>query len=366
MLVIVNLFRRFPRYATNYIHLCTSIEILISSSVSTQLTSRSDRVFFDDYIMWIKAVLIFCILNIIIENINANLITALKHEKCDKQNIVFEKEAEENQIGSGNHNETEMNYCDYINHKKLEELNVYKMTKYHGFLSKKHFEVNASDLRLKVDNDKDIEYTYVKFSTKNRATNTLKKYYFTNTVIIIGLYFVIKRIYSNYKFYIIKIWFCGGICGKELARDDLAKFDAFIAYCHLDLELVAQYVEKLENGARKYKLCFYHRDWLPGESISDCILQTIEESKRIIIIMTKQFIESPWGRFEFRSAIRATSVHKLKRLIVILYPGVDMNNLDSELKAYMKYNTYLRRDDPHFWRKLLYAMPQRPGSETHF
>ncbi|KAH8310541.1 hypothetical protein KR044_001845 [Drosophila immigrans] len=73
--------------------------------------------------------------------------------------------------------------------------------------------------------------------------------------------------------------------------------------------------------------------------------------------MTEHFISSSWGRFEFRSAIKANSENKNKRLIVILYPNVDTENLDSELKSYLKYNTYLTRDDPHFWRKLMFAMP---------
>ncbi|XP_064554153.1 protein toll-like [Drosophila montana] len=79
--------------------------------------------------------------------------------------------------------------------------------------------------------------------------------------------------------------------------------------------------------------------------------------------MTKNFKESSWGRFEFRMAIQATSIDRYKRLIIIVYPEVeDFNDLDSELKTYMKLNTYLRRDDPQFWRKLIYAMPHNHGS----
>ncbi|KAM8714921.1 hypothetical protein ACLKA7_002035 [Drosophila subpalustris] len=115
----------------------------------------------------------------------------------------------------------------------------------------------------------------------------------------------------------------------------------------LDLQLVGEYVEKLERGPREYRLCFYQRDWLVGQSIPACILNSINDSKRVIILMTNNFINSSWGLFEFRSAIRASSMDKDKRLIVILYPGVDLDKLDPELKLYMKFNTYLRRDDPH-------------------
>jgi len=79
--------------------------------------------------------------------------------------------------------------------------------------------------------------------------------------------------------------------------------------------------------------------------------------------MTKDFVKSSWGRFELRLAIQAASIDKNKRLIVILYPGVEIDNLDSELRLYMKFNTYLKRDDPHFWTKLIYAIGQ-PVEDT--
>lgn len=138
------------------------------------------------------------------------------------------------------------------------------------------------------------------------------------------------------------------------------RFDGFLAFCHKNFDLVNEYVEQLENGPREFKLCFYQRDWAIGHSIPDCILRSIEDSRRIILLMTNQFIESSWGTFEFRTAIKATSMNTNKRLIIIVYPDVKtFDGLDSELKLYMKYNLYLRRDDPQFWKKLIYWMPYK-------
>ncbi|KAH8312602.1 hypothetical protein KR044_011645, partial [Drosophila immigrans] len=178
-----------------------------------------------------------------------------------------------------------------------------------------------------------------------------------NTVLIIILF-----VYFRYKPLILLWLYENGYCLRWISRPEpdegiVMKNDAFIAFCNKDLERAEEFVEALENGAKKYKVCYYHRDWLPGQLIPACILTSIEESRRTIILMTEHFISSSWGRFEFRSAIKANSENKKKRLIVILYPNVDTENLDTELKSYLKYNTYLSREDPHFWRKLMFAMP---------
>lgn len=146
----------------------------------------------------------------------------------------------------------------------------------------------------------------------------------------------------------------------DRSEEEHQRYDAFLTFSHENLNLVKEFVERLENGQKKFKLCFYQRDWRIGESIPGCILQSIEDSRRIIVLMTPEFLKSSWGTFEFRTAIRATSVDRDKRLIIIVYPEVeDFRNLDSELRIYMKYNTYLRRDDPLFWRKLINVMPQK-------
>lgn len=138
------------------------------------------------------------------------------------------------------------------------------------------------------------------------------------------------------------------------------KFDAFLAFSHKNLDLLDEYVRELENKRYQFRMCFYHRDWLIRESITQCILQSIEDSQRTIVLLTKEFLSSSWGKFEFHTAVKATSMDRNKRLIIILYPEVeDFSMLNKELRAYMKINTYLRRDDPLFWRKLIYAMPHK-------
>lgn len=194
--------------------------------------------------------------------------------------------------------------------------------------------------------------------TQNVLCGSSSDSIFIYLILFYAVILVITIILFRYKNFILMWLYEKGIEVHPEPEDDL-KFDAFIAYSSNDMNLINNYVEKLENGDRKYKLCIYHRDFPIGQYISECILKAIADSRRIIILLTKDFIESPWGRFEFHTAMQAVSKHKRKRLIVIKYPDADISRLDSQLQFFMKLNIYLPQDHPHFWRKLMFSMPHR-------
>lgn len=185
-------------------------------------------------------------------------------------------------------------------------------------------------------------------------------YYLTLAIsLIILIIFVNFLVWFRHP---ILIWFYEhDICLSLAARQEIdqkKKFDAFLCFTHKDEDLVGEFVERLETCRPRFTLCFYLRDWLLGVSIPDCITRSVKDSRRIIILMTNNFLKSTWGRLEFRLALHATSQDRCKRLIVVLYPEVkNFDDLDSELRTYMVFNTYLKRSDPNFWNKLIYSMP---------
>ncbi|ALC39511.1 Tehao [Drosophila busckii] len=177
-------------------------------------------------------------------------------------------------------------------------------------------------------------------------------------VIFVCLLSVVYLIYQQE----LRIWLYNhNLCLWWVSEEELDKdktYDAFISYSHKDEPLVAELLPQLEHGLHAFRVCLHGRDWLVGDCIPEQIVRTVNESKRVIIVLSQHFIDSVWARMEFRIAYQATLQDKRKRIIIILYKELQhFHGIDSELRAYLKLNTYLKWGDPLFWSKLLYAMP---------
>ncbi|XP_057337981.1 protein toll-like [Microplitis mediator] len=152
-------------------------------------------------------------------------------------------------------------------------------------------------------------------------------------------------------------WCLGFVTEEELDKDKI--FDAFISFSHKDEEFIAyELVPKLRQGPNPLKLCVNYHSWVAGEWVPQQISKSVDQSRRIIIVLSPNYLDSIWGKLEFRAAHNRALDEGRARVIVILYGGIQPSDIaDPELKAYLNMNTYVQWEDPWFWDKLRYALP---------
>ncbi|KAL3286152.1 hypothetical protein HHI36_000664 [Cryptolaemus montrouzieri] len=181
------------------------------------------------------------------------------------------------------------------------------------------------------------------------------------SVLLMGLAF-----YYKYRLE-IKIWlYARNLCSTFLQEEELdkhKKYDVFISYSHKDEEFVLNdLLPELETGPYPYKVCLHYRDWIPGDFIADNIASSVVNSKRTLVVLTPNFLESVWGKMEFRAAHTEAMKERRNRVILVVKDDFDIDSVDDELKTYMRTNTYIRWRDSWFWEKLKYALPRKDRS----
>ena len=137
-------------------------------------------------------------------------------------------------------------------------------------------------------------------------------------------------------------------------------YDAFVSYNIGEYSWVQDTLKKkLENENPPYKLCIHQRDFLVGVPIVDNICDSVKKSRRMIMVLSNNFIQSQLCMLEFSVAYQKVIEERNNYLIIVLYDDVDMAKLDGDLKHYLRTNTYLDINNKGFWQKLKYALPLR-------
>ncbi|KAH7968540.1 hypothetical protein HPB52_009552 [Rhipicephalus sanguineus] len=147
---------------------------------------------------------------------------------------------------------------------------------------------------------------------------------------------------------------------SEEDLDEDKTYDAFVSYSSADRDIAMALLNSLESNEEKFKLCIHERDWLPGYNISWNIVNSVQNSRRTILVVSKDFLESLWFQVEFHTAYYQMLEDRVDRLIVIVRGELPpKETLDKELKFLLTTKTYLIWGERWFWEKLKYAMPHR-------
>ncbi|XP_077980283.1 uncharacterized protein LOC144435572 [Glandiceps talaboti] len=140
------------------------------------------------------------------------------------------------------------------------------------------------------------------------------------------------------------------------------QYDAFVCYSDRDSEWVNEtLLPRIEDLPPKLKLCIAERDFILGKYVFINIEDAITLSRKVIFLVSTNFVESTWCQFELELAnqhLLDDNVDRDKLLFIILddVPHTDMTPL---LKININTKTYMKwpgGDNPRktetFWTKL--------------
>ncbi|KAG8432046.1 hypothetical protein GDO86_019513 [Hymenochirus boettgeri] len=119
-------------------------------------------------------------------------------------------------------------------------------------------------------------------------------------------------------------------------------------------------LNQLENCNPPYKVCIHERDFLPGKWIIENIIENIENSHKIIFVLSRSFINSEWCNYELYFAHQRAIGHAFEDVILVVKENVTMEDLPKrfcKLRKILKTKTYLewpleKNRQQFFWIQL--------------
>ncbi|XP_055957945.1 toll-like receptor 4 [Patella vulgata] len=132
--------------------------------------------------------------------------------------------------------------------------------------------------------------------------------------------------------------------------------DAFVAYCIEDGDWVLHDLLPIVEEGENIKLCIHERDFLGGQLIIDNIVQHMEDSRKVLVILSNDFARSKWCQFEMSLAQKLVIDTSIESIVVVLLEDIEAVNMSKPLNALLKTTTYIKWQDNDnkdiFWQML--------------
>ncbi|KAK3094129.1 hypothetical protein FSP39_024480 [Pinctada imbricata] len=127
----------------------------------------------------------------------------------------------------------------------------------------------------------------------------------------------------------------------NIDREDFT-YDAFVIYPEEDSDFVHdKLLPKLENE-NNLRVCIHPRDFQPGKSIIENIVESIANSKRVFAVISQNFNQSKWCNFELLIAQDRWLNNEASVPLIIMRQEMDNAWIKREIRALVKTTTYAK------------------------
>jgi hypothetical protein len=169
----------------------------------------------------------------------------------------------------------------------------------------------------------------------------------------------------------------------SVAEDSLFQYDLFVSYHNQDRDfLIDEFLPEVEDTASNknessdfssvikhpnqpgFRVCLHERDFEAGVPILDNIVASVDSSKKIVILVSKKYLESQWCTYEMNFAYQRLIEARRNSFVLILLEAIPGDMRTKVLNYLMHSRTYLEwpganaapHDKFRFWKRLRVAL----------
>ncbi|GFU16649.1 toll-like receptor 2 [Nephila pilipes] len=142
---------------------------------------------------------------------------------------------------------------------------------------------------------------------------------------------------------------------KEHANADRYAFDCFVSYCDTDVTWVRNHLlPALETQTHKIVCCLPDRDFIAGCSVVNNIASAIEQSRTTLLILSNEYLNSDWCRFEAEIAQHKLFEDTRNGLILILLEPIQKEKITKNLQYVIRTRTCVQWTNNAAGQKLFF------------
>ncbi|XP_070687298.1 uncharacterized protein [Pempheris klunzingeri] len=121
-------------------------------------------------------------------------------------------------------------------------------------------------------------------------------------------------------------------------------YHVFISYSSTDYQWTHSLISQLESCG--LQVCYHERDFTPGRTVLENMSDCIQESQKVLLVLSPEFLRSRWCLLEANMSLFRDCLERKPIVPVLLEPGVSV-------PLHLCHLTYLEAGDPDFKNKLL-------------
>ncbi|XP_022611786.1 uncharacterized protein LOC111229647 [Seriola dumerili] len=121
-------------------------------------------------------------------------------------------------------------------------------------------------------------------------------------------------------------------------------YHVFISYSSTDHQWTHPIINQLESFG--LQVCYHDRDFIPGRTVLENMSECIQESQKVLLVLSPEFVRSRWCLLEANMSLFRDCLERKPIVPVLLQPGVSV-------PLHLCHLTYLEANDPEFMNKLL-------------